>query len=275
MDNAYMIRNDGERFPVQQHPYGNSDEITETLAAGEWLYGNTRHAETKENFIRLIADYMAFYEGLSSLETAVNDLKDIIAGYPYKYLSMGFVDAHKDEILQEFMDALETGSKSEMQNLTDQVVKDLNQEFLRARYGGLYNTSSSSREMVFRVSSVGFNWYNIIWKFVYENESAIDCVTIVRDEESTGAKNVFYHAKDGSPYDRYPVNDFIMESGNPVIEGKSLKDPVACALRSGGSYSSLFALPMNRERIIYRYKCLNSRENRFSTFFIEEEGSYV
>ena len=267
MEKAYMIRNDGKQFPVLQHPYGNIDEITETLYAGEWLYDHTQHASTKQKFIDLIANYAAFYEGLNSPNTVISDLKGVIAGYPYKYLSMGFVDARTDEIEEAFTKALLAGSKAEMKALMKDIVQELNQEFLRARYGGLYNTDSSSREMVFRVSSTGFNWYNIIWKFVYDNEKSIDTVTIVRDEEATGVQNEFYRAKDGRLYDRYPVADFIMEKGNPVVE---TKDPVKNLLQKGRPLSELKDLLMNRERIVYRYKALVQQENKCRNFWLED-----
>lgn len=45
-------------------------------------------------------------------------------------------------------------------------VKKLNQKFLRVRYGGMYYTNTISKEMIFHISSIGFNWYNIIYKFV-------------------------------------------------------------------------------------------------------------
>ena len=267
MEKAYMIRNDGKQFSVLQHPYGNIDEITETLYAGEWLYDHTNHEQVKQQFIDLIANYAAFYEGLDKLNTVISDLKGVIAGYPYKYLSTGFVDVHTDEIEKAFKEALSSGGKALMQSLMKDIVSELNQEFLRARYGGLYNTDSASREMVFRVSSTGFNWYNIIWKFVYDNEKSIDTVTIVRDEEATGVQNEFYRAKDGRLYDRYPVDDFIMEKGNPVVE---TKDPVKNLLQKGRPLSELKDLPMNRERISYRYKALVQQENKCRNFWLEE-----
>ena len=101
---------------------------------------------------------------------------------------------------------------------------ELNQEFLRARYGGMYNTVVGSREMVFRVSSMGFNWFNIIWNFVENNKSKIDCVTICADEESTG-REAYYYNHNGTIFYRTPVDEFIMLSGNPIVE-KLKKNPV-------------------------------------------------
>lgn len=38
---AWMLRRDGEAFPVIQHLYGSLDCVEETLYAGEWLYRHT------------------------------------------------------------------------------------------------------------------------------------------------------------------------------------------------------------------------------------------
>lgn len=263
MEKAYMIRNDGKAIPVQQHLYGNIDEITETLYAGEWLFENTKKSSIKSIFIDLIANYAAFYENLTNVETLIQDLKAKILGYPYKYLSTEFIDAHSGAIIASFNKALETGGKSEMQSLMREVIDDLNQEFLRARYGGMYNTSNSSREMVFRISSTGFNWYKIIWHFVFENETEIDTVTIVRDEEATGVMNGFYRAKDGQEYNQYPKDEFLMEPGNPVVESR---DMVKNFLQKGHLVSELGKLPMNTERAKYRYKCLAAQENKQRVF---------
>lgn len=268
MEKAYMIRNDGKAFPVTQHLYGNMDEVTETLFAGEWLYDHTQNEQTKQDFIDLVAVYARFYEQLTITETLEEQLIAVIKSYPYRYLSAAFVSKHIDAIKKAFdMCELSVGN-SMMQALSKIVIDELNQEFLRARYGGMYNTKASSREMVFRVSSNNFNWYNIIWQFVYDHKPVIDTVTIVRDEESTGVPNYFYHAKDGSEYNNYPVDDFIMEKGNPVIESK---DPVRNLLLSGAPLSALKTLPMNKERIAYRVKCLLQQENRCRSFWLLDD----
>jgi len=263
MEKAYMIRNDGKAIPVTQHLYGNMDEVTETLFAGEWLYNNTNNSETKKAFINLVACYARFYEGLEDAQTLISDLCDVIGTYPYVYLTAGFVQAHSGEIEAAF-DACASGGRSDIQVYSREVINELNQEFLRARYGGLYNTDKSSREMVFRVSSSGFNWYDIIWTFVYENKNLISSVTIVRDEESTGMSNEFYRAKDGSLYNQMPVDDFLTESGNPVIE---TSDPVRKLRLTGAPLSEMKNLPMNADRIKYRYNCIVQQENRLRTFW--------
>ena len=101
--------------------------------------------------------------------------------------------------------------------------------------------------MYFRVSSVGFNWFNIIWQFVYDHRNVIDYVTIVKDEESTGYKDYYYSHGD-TVYNHLPTKDFIEQSGNPYIESTYLET----VLGKGGSIltSGLLNENQNPLRII-------------------------
>lgn len=76
---------------------------------------------------------------------------------------------------------------------------------MRVRYGGMFNSSATSKELVFRISSVGFNWFNIIYVFVADHKREVQSVTIVKDEEATGYENYFYKYK-GEVYDRMPID---------------------------------------------------------------------
>lgn len=225
---AFMIRNDGAVYPVTQHYYGNRDieDVEETIYAGEWLYDHTRHNSTKELYIKLLKAWIYKIYGDNSnqfnTERMLLAFKTEIDSRSYKFLSYGFVQSHIEEIMNA--DVLN------LSEVNDVLCEELNQEFLRARYGGMYNSShSTSGEMVFRISSTDFNWFDIIWAFVYTNKSKINTVTIVADEESTG-KN-FYYKENGITFDNCPVDDFINLSGNPVfesldslMEGKSIID---------------------------------------------------
>lgn len=214
---AFMIRNDGKVFPVVQHYYGNTDveDVEETIFAGEWLYEHTNHNKTKELYIALLKTWINHvYEDKATYfdkERMLSAFDSEIKSRGYVFLSFDFIKKHIDEIMAS--DAL-----YDLEGINTLVCEELNQEFLRARYGGMYNSShSTSGEMVFRISSTNFNWFNIIWTFVYENKSKINTVTIVTDEESTG-KNDFYK-ENGITFNNCPVDDFINLSGNPVFEG--------------------------------------------------------
>ena len=259
MEKAYMVRNDGKFFPVVQHYYGNPEEVTETLYAGEWLYDHTDNENVKKQIIKLIALYANIE--LQSFDDPVGDLIKEIERVPYVYLSTKFVKQHAKEIDEAF-NSLTDFDLSNYESINSSVCDNLNQLFMRARFGGLYNTKAGSREMVFRISSSGFNWYDIIWNFVYSHEKSIDTVTIVRDEESTGVGD-FYKTRRGEPYDRMPVDQFIMEKGNPIIESHC---PVMKALQSGRALVDLFNLPMNSARVVFRYRAIVERENRKLSF---------
>lgn len=183
MDTTWMIRNDGKAFPCVEHIYANPENMEETLFAAEWLYANTRHEESRY----LVLETVAVWTASVSVDRGVtSNVLDVISRKPYRFLSQEFVMEHATDI-----EAISTGELN-LATLCGEVASELNQEFLRAHYGGIYHTDTSSREMVFRISSVGFDWYKIIRSFVTSANFPIERVIIVRDEESIGAENKFY-----------------------------------------------------------------------------------
>lgn len=210
MNNAYMIRSDGKAFPVTVHLYANPDvnEIEETLGASEWLYSHTADPSTKTLIADLWASYAKYLDPDVTLQEMADTLKYHLKRLPYHVVTPAFIDS------------LNFGNAhiyAELSGINLAVNDALNQEFLRARYGGMYDTSSGSNSMYFRTSSVGFNWFPIIWDFVYSNRNQISDVTIVKDPESTGVEGAYYsHA--GVKIDHLDVNDFINLSGRPVFD---------------------------------------------------------
>ncbi len=205
-ENAYMIRNDGKSFQMLQHIYGNKEEIEETLQAAEWLYDTTNKPTTQSTILEFISSWG---HSLNPEHDVIDNIIEAIDSRPYRFLSKEFILRIESYIRN-------TPPLDDVDALNIRVVDELNQEFLRARFGGMYNTQAGSREMVFRVSSVYFNWFNIIFKFVYERKHMISSVTVVKDEESTGFDDVYSHK--GKEMYRMPVDDFIMLPGNPVVE---------------------------------------------------------
>ena len=238
---------------VIQHIYGNAVDDEETMYAAEWLYDNTRHESTKIICIQFIAAYVDKFEWRIQ-NTRSERLLQIIKDRPYRFISSNFVFKHSEEINEA--DKVDRISAREL------VVNELNQEFLRARFGGMYNTNSNSSEMVFRISSVGFNWYNIIWQFVYERRNNIRSVAIVRDEEAT---DYVYTSNSGDRYWMMLIKDFIEESVNPVVEtnlttitGGMLKE----SLESGMSLSDIRNnIHMNLDRFADNIARLRWQEN--------------
>lgn len=212
MYSAYMIRNDGKEIPVKVHPYGSMDNYEETLYASQWLYLNTKSSKTKEIILQFIRTFIDVEVGEDA------DLGSALIEWqktkPYKVVEADFITS--------ISDLLETASIGDIEDLNQLVNSELNQEFTRVRLGGLVNSVKGSKELVFRISSVGFNWFNIIYMFVADHKRDISSVTIVKDEEATGYENYFYKYK-GEVYNQMPVEEFLTQSGNPVVEEYSYK----------------------------------------------------
>lgn len=214
MQNAYMIRSDGKEFPVTVHLYGAMDDPEETLYAAEWLYNHTQFQSVKDLIVKLVAAYAADLDPQIREDNLIGDVKSTVE-YQIKHAGYRIIS-------EEFLNRLNF-QKIDFKNVPDlktinaMVNRELNQEFLRARYGGMYDTSGGNSIMYFRVSSVGFNWFPIIWNFVYNNQKQISGVTIVKDPESTGADGYFYKLS-GEAVDNMPTQDFLMVSGRPTID---------------------------------------------------------
>lgn len=192
---AYMIRRDGKVFNVDFHPYG-TEGIEYVLDYLPWLFECTANESTRRDIAALVRAMM------EHTGSSINDLFD---GFDVPSQFLTYVSNYKettDKTNKELMDAVEY---------------DLNQEFCRTRLGGRYNSDDvAAGEIVFRISSINFNWFNVIWDFVYKNKRIIKLVTIVKDYESTGVDTPY---RDGREiFFRMPVEDFITLSGTPIIE---------------------------------------------------------
>lgn len=242
VENAYMIRNDGKTFKMLQHVYGSKEEIEETLAASEWLYGSTAKSTTKKLVIDLLSTWGYF---LNPNNDIVENILLAISERPYRFLTKEFINSISDHIRDGAI-------RDDINALNDLVVDELNQEFLRVRYGGMYNSSVGNHEMVFRVSSIGFNWFNIIFKFVCENKTRIDSVTVVKDEESTGFEDVYSHA--GHKMYKMPIEEFIMLPGNPIVESFNKDSTVVEKLTRGMSIIESTGNKINMRRLVERYE---------------------
>lgn len=202
---AFMIRNDGKAIPCVQHIYANKFELDETLYAAEWLYKNTCRSETKNSALKLIKSYGMSLDKTNFIQAILDDIKR----KPYVFLTKDFINSVRDD--------LEKSETGDIPALSSDVENALNNEFMRARYGGLYNTDKNSKDMYFRISSVDFDWGEIIYDFGKNHSSVIRTVTIVRDEESTGAKDYYYRNNNGEEYRKYPLSDFLSDTKIEII----------------------------------------------------------
>lgn len=189
---AWMLRQDGEAFPVIQHLYGSLECVEETLYAGEWLYKHTSIPTTQQLVLKLVA---AYGKSLHPQGDVVDNLRQSIQEKPYIFLTLDFVG--------KMVAQLPMADPSSLERLNRQVTEKLNQEFLRCRLGGLYNTTPSCRDMYFRISNSDFNWEPAIRRFLETHRDEMETVTVVWDEESTGRKGFFFHPS-GTPMNRIP-----------------------------------------------------------------------
>jgi hypothetical protein len=118
----------------------------------------------------------------------------------YNFLTADFVLAVADK--------LPTGINMNVRELNSLVIEALNDEFLRARLGGMYDTVEGCRDMFFRISGGGFDWTAVIKRFVRENAARIDNITVLWDYESTGRKDFFKDEK-GRDINKIPISEFI------------------------------------------------------------------
>ena len=110
------------------------------------------------------------------------------------------------ELINEFKEE----PSEELMNLLNDLT---NQEFCRVRtsnykvkYGG------DNGQIYFRISSTGFNWFDLIWNVVNKFSNVIEEVTVMKDKQTFGGKEFDYY------YDHIPTKDFLLLSGNPLVE---------------------------------------------------------
>lgn len=199
---AWMLRQDGEAFPVIQHLYGSPESVEETLYAGEWLYRHTLRESARQAVLGLVQAY-----GHSLGAGAVTEnLRRAIEEKPYIFLTLPF--------MEELSPLLEKGEAGDLGTLNRRVNRCLNEEFLRCRLGGLYNTKPGCWDMYFRISNPDFDWEPAIWQFLETHRGEIETVTVVWDQESTGREGFVLYPS-GKPMDHLPWKE-------GAIHGKAL-----------------------------------------------------
>lgn len=203
---AWMLRRDGKAIQVPVHAYGDEEDSDYILMNAEWLYNNTNSRSTKNDIISLLAIY-AVNNGCVDVSTFAN----YVIENDYLQIKIKFLESIYNELERAIDSAISSDYHNE-EYYNKKVINDLNQEFCRVRAGGVYDSDGSLGDLYFRTSSSGFNWFDVIWEFVYKlyKQNKVSTVTIVRDKESTSEDKVYYN--------RMPVEEFITLSGHPYIE---------------------------------------------------------
>lgn len=209
-DTAWMVRQDGKMISVLCHIYGNEEEILSkkelnifdfnaTIEAAVWLYQNSEYDFVKEMCINFISSWIYDVCSIKKKNVDLSSLFKIIETEVY-------LDSKCKSFIQEHNNILFTKSveKNSSTSLGKIVCDYLDQEFLRVRIGGLYDSIKGNRHLYCRISSQGYDWFNIIKDIVLKlNPSNI---TICRDIESTGYEGYFKY-KDYI-FNEIPLNEF-------------------------------------------------------------------
>lgn len=233
MSNAWHLRNDGTAFPIQVHIYPMQDDNLASEAEVASFIINTKSKD--QDYMKYVLDafmalriensvnYDATEEDINSaIESDLNNLPFRFA-YPLSNSEMikihqSQANYHDIDTLYDFIDNV----RNSIEEIWREVYDSFNQQFCRVRYGGMYRTTRGSRDLYFRIASVGFNWDNVIYKFAsdFMRSNHVDTITICRDMESDGsAEDYFYKAKDGSAYYMMPIEEFLSEEheSNPIF----------------------------------------------------------
>lgn len=201
----YMLRYDGKVFTCgEYHPYikpildSNIKLVIRNLFERhkdklKWFYDHTLDADTRLNIITVINSV------ISNCEQYKLNLEDI-TNY------------------RKIFDTEETSSVNtfDLEALVDLLNQKTNQEFCRFRTSDRYSEDSSSKDIYFRISSHGFNWFDLIWKFVFDNKNWIETVTIEGDAQAGKSNKVYKH--NNIVINKLPIEEFIQIEGNPLIE---------------------------------------------------------
>lgn len=120
------------------------------------------------------------------------------------------IDDSTASLIDEFEKETNVANKYDLMNLLNDIT---NQEFCRVRTSNYkVKFGGDNGEIYFRISSNGFNWFDLIWNVVNNYQNQIKNVTVINDKQSKGGKEFDYY------YDHIPVNDFLTLKGNPIIE---------------------------------------------------------
>lgn len=98
-------------------------------------------------------------------------------------------------------------------DIAKQLSSRINEEFVRVRTSHMTTPSTANQGIYFRISSKYTNWFDIIWKLVYDNRNWIQAVTIVTDLKSKGKET--YYRFGNLIANELSTQEFLTLGGNP------------------------------------------------------------
>lgn len=235
MTNAWHLRQDGVLFPVRVHLYamGDGDLSSEAEVAAFLL--KTNSADTKlsqrviDAWIALCLEDKVRYDDTE--EDIIEAIRNLPNELPYRFaypltgeelVKIHIAANNFDDVdtLYEFIDKILI---EEFDSLVLKIRRSINQQFCRVRIGGKFNSVNGSNSLWVRISSVGFNWRDVIYNFVaniYRSRQISD-ISICRDPESDDTEiDYFYVAKDGQLYYHMPIQEYLTEEheSSPIFD---------------------------------------------------------
>lgn len=287
MTHAWMLRNDGKAFGCTLHFYGMGDEdlSSEAEVAAFLIKTQSKDIDLAEFVLdawlaRLVENSVSYNAEEPEIEQAI---RDEIANLPYHFqyalTPEELIAIHRKlnnytnvGDMYDFIDATTLKLLSYQKQISD----SLNQQFTRVRFGGQYDTAMGNNTLWFRISSVGFNWADIIYQFVsdYRRRLHVDYVTIVRDYESDngnvdGKSEYIYKARDGQPYFEMPIEEYLAEEheNSPVFSAVEVgRGPLTALDTRLGLGDTFREAQQEVERVFgYRYP------HDFKGYFLHDE----
>lgn len=227
---AYVMRNDGKIIDCGRiHPYimyHQNSSIADNIEIVidkydnflKFFFDNTQYQNTKDKIREAIQYLCSIVSAIKDEDeifriVGISDVKSLISLAKY----VGVKDIFDIDVVNDDVIATLTAKFTEANFMT-------NQEFLRFRMGSMYTYSGNRGDIYFRVSSIDFDWFPLIEKFVIDNKSYIETVTISYDEQSgrIGRGGNKFYILDGKKMLGISVDEFISLGGRPVVEGKEL-----------------------------------------------------
>lgn len=226
----YLLRNDGALIPCQgYHPYicNVYDEwadveslVNERIEELKFFYDHSQVANTRDYIRTIVKSANAL--GLVHLPL----LEDVEKAF----------DIH--------IDTHQCIDQKELRSFVRWVGAELDQEFCRVRTSD-NKQGGTSRDIYFQISSIGFNWFPLIWKLVHTNRNWITSVTISRDTEARNFKLGDIYRVGGHAIDHVDSAEFLCIKGNPIVEtfkcGDSLLERAFTKLLGGSPLQEIYA----------------------------------
>lgn len=190
-DRAWMINKNNNIVSVKYHPLGAPDE--DAISDGIWLLNNDPSCNRN-----MIYTYLVNYiiEDLGHPADVIDELS--IEGLH----DIFYIEDNMDRYIDDNVD---------LDRLATKIKKHLNNEWLRVRYGGEYNSRLGSRELYFRISSNShYDWYNTIMSFILNIDRSVSNVTVETDINTTGRKVLYWN--------HMPIEEILDSKGVLVME---------------------------------------------------------